>query len=273
MAEPSIEPPRDVSLRAIADRLRRAQEHLDAIKGELVAYYENDACSLAGEFHTNDDGPGRGAWTVGLAPLGPRLNTLIGEFLHDCRSLLNHLARQLVLEHTGEATRRSEFPVFSRAPTAKKKGKEALPDIPGSASPDARRLLHLFQPYSWGDRYREHPIWVLDKLWNIDKHRDVLARGGYVQAHFLGEDIPDFSYTSRFDSATPYEAKLILVPDDPDMDVNAYATVKVSLSEPELVADIQLLGALEQILKTVKEFVSAALDVCFLNVSPGVDAP
>jgi hypothetical protein len=103
---------------------------------------------------------------------------------------------------------------------------------------------------------------VLEKLWNIDKHRDILARGGHVQARFRKVEAP-FAYTSRFHSADEYEARLTLVPDDPSMDVDAEATLKVTLSEPELSQDLQLLGVLEQILKTVKELVGAALDTCF----------
>ena len=172
-----------------------------------------------------------------------------------------------MLEHSGIAPSKCEFLIFTGPPTAKKHGKEALPNLPGRASDTARRLIHVFQPYQWEDRWREHPIWVLDKLWNIDKHRDVLARGGYLQARFKGDHIPTFTYTVRFESATPYEAKLTIVPDDPNVDVDAYMTVKVALSEPELASDIQLLWVLEQILKTVKEFVDGALDVCFPNAA------
>lgn len=252
--------PREVFLAAIRDRVECAEEHLDAIKQGLIAYYESEPGSVSGKF--DPDAP-EGKWQIKVEPMPPRLNTLIGEFLHDLRSTLNHLARQLVLEHRGETVGQTEFPILTRLPTAKKDGKEALPNIRGGgASPTARRLIDLFQPYKWGARWKDHPILVLEKLWNIDKHRDILARGGYVQARFRKVEAP-FTYTSRFHSADEYEARLTLVPDDPSMDVDAEATLKVTLSEPELSQDLQLLGVLEQILKTVKELVGAALDTCF----------
>jgi hypothetical protein len=251
--------PREVWLAAIRDRVERAEEHLDAIKRGLIAYYESEPGSVRGKF---DPDASEGEWQVKVQPMPPRLNTLIGEFLHDLRSALNHLARQLVLEHAGKAPRETEFPILTRKPTAKKEGKEALPNIRGGASQTARRLIALFQPYMFGERWQDHPMRVLDKLWNIDKHRDILARGGYFQARFRSVET-SFTYTSRLESADEYEARLTLVPDDPSVNVNAEATLKVTLSEPELSQDLQLLGVLEQILKMVKELVSAALETCF----------
>jgi hypothetical protein len=69
----------DDPLEAILDRLTRADEHLQAIKRELIRYYESDPCTLAGEFDPDDHG---GEWGGETAPLQVRLNTLIGEFLH-----------------------------------------------------------------------------------------------------------------------------------------------------------------------------------------------
>jgi len=109
--------PREVPLAAIDDRVERAKEHLDAIKRGLVAYYETDPCRVVGEFES--DKP-TGEWKIVLDPLGPRLNTLIGEFLNNLRSALNHLARQLVLENGGIPTEQSQFPIFARAPVSKK---------------------------------------------------------------------------------------------------------------------------------------------------------
>jgi hypothetical protein len=42
--------PREVFLAAIRDRVERAEEHLDAIKQGLIAYYESEPGSVRGEF-------------------------------------------------------------------------------------------------------------------------------------------------------------------------------------------------------------------------------
>jgi hypothetical protein len=253
------EPPDEEPLSAVRDRLDRAQEHLDAIKPELIAYYKADPCTLTGKFNPDDQ---TGEWGGASAPFPPRLNTLIGEFLHDARSALNHLARQLVLHNGGTPTDGSRFPVWARAPVAKKEGKEPLPNVVGGLSVAARTVIHEAQPYQWGDNYSSHPLWVLDKLWNIDKHRDVVARLIYITAAFR-DDTPAFSYSTRLIGADEYEAKLALVPDDPEMDVDAQMSVQIGIVEPEFGIKLQLLGALEQILKTVLGVFNAAEDRCF----------
>jgi hypothetical protein len=250
-------------LEAIFDRLDRAQEHLEAIKPELLAYYNSDPCHLTGKFEPDEEGIGAtGEWSGELGAFGVRLNTLIGEFLHDARSSLDHLAWQLVLRNCGEPTLDTSFPICHVAPNANKKGEASMPNVAGGASHVARTVIHEAQPYQWGEGYANHPLWVLHQLWNIDKHRHVIARGAYLQARFTG-DIPVFTYTSRFESADEYEAKLILVPDDPAMDVDAHATLKVTIEEPEFGIELQLLGALEEILKRVLGVITTAEDRCF----------
>jgi hypothetical protein len=255
-----VEQPDEKPLTAILDRLDRAQEHLEAIKLELIAYYSSDCCHLSGKHEPDEE---EGESSVMLAPLGDRLNTLIGEFLHNTRSALDHLAWQLVLRSGGKPSGATNFPILTQAPTTKRQGTDPLPNVTGGVSQEARAVIDEAQPYKWSVRARHHPLWVLHQLWNIDKHRHVLARGGHFQAHFRGWNVPAYTYTARFDSATEYEAKFILVPDDPNVQVDADAAIKVTLSEPEYGIEQQLIGTLEQILQAVVRMVTTAEDRCF----------
>ncbi|HEV3192837.1 MAG TPA: hypothetical protein VGY54_20165, partial [Polyangiaceae bacterium] len=109
-------------LAAIFDRLARAEEHLEAIKEELLSYYNSDPCQMSGKYEPDDEGRrGSGEWTISVDPLGVRLNTLIGEFLHDLRSALDHIAWQLVMNNGGEPTRDTSFPILKVAPPTNKK--------------------------------------------------------------------------------------------------------------------------------------------------------
>jgi hypothetical protein len=126
----------------------------------------------------------------------------------------------------------------------------------------ARAVIDEAQPYKWGANYSNQPLWALDKLWNIHKQRHVIARGLHLQATFPN-GTPRFTYTARFESADEYEAKFRLVPDDPEVNVDAQVSVLVSLVEPEFGIEVELLGALEEILKTVLGVVNAAKNRCF----------
>ena len=47
-------PMRYARLAAVWDRIYRAEEHLDAIKAALIAYYENPIRDYVGEFDPDD---------------------------------------------------------------------------------------------------------------------------------------------------------------------------------------------------------------------------
>jgi hypothetical protein len=52
---------------------------------------------------------------------------------------------------------------------------------------EARRLIETFQPYKGGHSYRAHPLWQLNELVNMDKHR-IIAIG----SHGFTVSFPDF---------------------------------------------------------------------------------
>ncbi len=251
-------------LEAIWDRLRRAEEHLEAIKQELLAYYNSAPGQITGKYQPDQSRiGGEGEWDLKLDPLPIRLNTLIGEFLHNLRSALDHLVWRLVLDNGGKPTKETTFPILRVGNAPNKKGKQAPPRIAGGVSADALTLIEAAQPYQFGTNYADSALWVLHQLWNIDKHRHVIARGGNFKAFFPGRDIPPFSFTARFDSATEYGAKFALIPDDPKMDVNAYATIEVTLHEPEHGIEGPILRTLEDLLQSVVRMVTTAEDRCF----------
>lgn len=251
-------------LEAIFDRLGRAEEHLETIKCRLLRHYEADKYLLTGEYQRDFNQPGgRGSIVtdpVTLPEIDPRLNTIIGELLHDLRSALDHLAWQLVLNAGGTPTDDTKFPI--EAPTTNLQGKQGNPGVAGGVSRKAKTLIASAQPYKWGTRYREHPLWLLHKLWNIDKHRYVIAKGTFGSYVFpLGA--PTFRFTSKLDNATPHSAKFLLVPDDPRVDVNANATVEVAIHEPDDGIEQPLLRTLESIDKAVKDLIEGAESRCF----------
>jgi len=252
-------------LRAIFDRIERAEEHLETIKQRLLRHYEADEYLITGEYQRDFNRPGGSGNIVTdpttLPEIDPRLNTIIGEHLHDLRSGLDHLARLLVLNAKGTPTDKTRFPIKSTDPGTDKHGRPRTPGIPGGVSPPARTLIRDSQPYKWGARYLEHPLWLLHQLWNIDKHRYVIAKGTFGRYVFpLGA--PTFRFTSKLIAVTPYRADLLLAPDDPSMEVDTHATVEVAIYEPDYGIEQPLLGALEQMVETVKGIVEAAELTC-----------
>jgi hypothetical protein len=258
-------------LAAITDRsVDRAQEHLETIKGRLLSHYEADEYLIAGEYQRDVNRPG-GAGTfitnrITFPEIDPRLNTIIGEYVHDLRSGLDHLARLLVLESKGTPTDGTHFPIKDTDPGTDKKGRPRTPGVSGGVQiPAAQALIRSAQPYQWGSRYIEHPLWLLHQLWNIDKHRYVIAKGTFGR-FVVPLGAPAFRFSSQLNTATPYEAKLLLVANDPGVNVNGEATVEVAIHEPDYGIEQPLLGTLEKAGKMVQGIVDTALDTCFPNV-------
>jgi hypothetical protein len=92
--------------------------------------------------------------------------------VHNLRASLDQLVFSLSWSHTaGPLTKdvadRCEFPIYGpRAPF-----KRDLDKRIGAVHPDARRLIEDLQPHHAGDAFANEKLWVLDQLWNIDKHR------------------------------------------------------------------------------------------------------
>lgn len=249
---------------AIFDRIGRAEEHLDTIKCCLLRHYEADKYLTTGEYQRDFDRPGGTVITdpTTLPEIDPGMNTIIGEYLHDLRSGLDHLAWQLVLKNKGTPTEKTCFPIRDTDPGTDKKGRPRTPGVSGGVSLPARTLIGTAQPYKRGARYREHPLWLLQQLWNIDKHRYVIAKGTFGRYVFPAQP-PTFRFTSKFDAATPYGAKLLLVPDDPSVDVDAQATFEIAIHEPDYGIEQPLLRTFEEAVEAVKGVLDAAEATCF----------
>ncbi len=235
------------------------------IKSNLLAYYQADECSVSGEYQPHPNGRTGTIVesTVVVPKIDPRLNTLIGELLHDLRSSLDHLAWQLVL-HTGgtPVPDKTNWHILVEAPTTNREGKYPELNVRGGVSPAARTLLNASQPYQWGPRYREHPLWLLHQLWNIDKHRYVIAKGAHTAVQ-LPVNLPGFRFTTRLRHCTEHGASLILTPDDPGMHVDAHTFMQVAIDEPDYGIERPLLRTLKEAYEAVEGVLTAAEATCF----------
>jgi len=97
------------------------------------------------------------------------LGVVAGDVIHNLRSALDHLARELVIANGAnprdEGRPRTQFPIVTAS--------EQQPVIhteSGDISSAAQVLLEVVQPNNRPD----HPLAVLTRLANIDKHRTIL---------------------------------------------------------------------------------------------------
>ena len=95
----------------------------------------------------------------------------VGDFLHNLRSALDHLVYELAAAHTAplptSAAETCEFPVFWKKPMDARQEQSKI----GSVHPDAATLIGAMQPHRKGGNYKDDPLWILNELERIDKHR------------------------------------------------------------------------------------------------------
>jgi hypothetical protein len=104
------------------------------------------------------------------------IGMLVGEFAYALRSGLDHLAWQLALLTTPKPGRQTAFPIDSECPPLTNRSyQEKIADIP----PAALSVIESLQPYKTWPAFKAHPLWQLNKLCTIDKHRVVAI--GHIQ--------------------------------------------------------------------------------------------
>lgn len=211
----------------IRAKLARGVEHLLDLDERVATYLDSEPLGIRRE--VSPDGRRQVFVLKQERPPGLDLSVLVGEVVHQLRSAVEHVAHGLVLSNGGEPTRKTAFPVHRTRPAQLK--------IDGGVASEALVLVDGFQPYQ-APNPSEHPLHVLNRLWNIDKHRALhlttlnLRRsqifvgspdgsslaGGQFQTSVLRDD----SVVGAFDFA---------IAPDPDSEITASGETFVALEE------------------------------------------
>lgn len=169
MARPSLDP-----IRLRMDRVNETAKDLnEAIQG----FYATNPYEVVHEFDTRGKEPmppsvdprrGVHIYRVRIRrEIPPRVAILAGEVMQGMRSALDYLAWQLALATSESPPQTTAFPIFS---DAGRYARDRLRFI-GAIDPEIHPLFDSVQPHHAGDEARSHPLWVLHRLANDDKHK------------------------------------------------------------------------------------------------------
>jgi hypothetical protein len=153
----------------------RAYQHLLALRGACDRFEKSNPAMLVPEFKASR--PGHDFRYVVRKTPPDRLGPMIGDVISNLRAALEYAVYELTLAHSGRELGGTAFPVCTTAQAwgqrdvrtrqpSWRSGAYKTRGIPA----EARSLIREHQPYRW-KRYRRRPLWVLNELWNIDKHR------------------------------------------------------------------------------------------------------
>lgn len=183
-------------LAGVIEKLRRADEHLITLYNETVRYVDERPHAL---FMYRDTGDGKPGFVFRILKEPPlHLSVVIGDIVQNMRSALDYIAHELTVANGQKPGRRTQFPVSLDEDDflnqAISQGKIH------TISMRALKIVSLLQPYrdEDPDSRRNHPLHLLTKLSNMDKHHALAlcAFAGQATAVFTHPDGRQF--TSEF---------------------------------------------------------------------------
>jgi hypothetical protein len=246
----------DASLDGCRAKLERAHTHLQALYDELNAFTDGEPYELVRQ-HDPKSRTDDVFVKVHREPDALLWGVLLGDFLHNTRSALDHLVWQLVLLDGGKPGRDNAFPIALSGPGYWCQRKDGGPSMRDSllkgVAEDHRAIIDVVQPYRSGNAAKLDLLAILADFSNVDKHRlvhptivviappqdsdfDVRASapGGLA-------DI-EISHGPLVDGAKVMSVRYST--DDPDARVNMHANVTVGIGlgdrglRPEFLDDI-----------------------------------
>ena len=165
-------------------KTRRAKEHFDALQAELDKWLKHPQKYAVAENTDFDHGVHIVRVEIGFVP--ETIPVLVGDFVHNLRSALDNLAWELAhltpkRTFTEAEQRRIQFPIFGSADSTYLSRRSLFP----SAVAD---IFDSLQPYKRGDAFRDDPLWQLNELWTLDKHRSVPMNSHSMNLGFPGTE-------------------------------------------------------------------------------------
>lgn len=171
-----------------------------------------------------------------------RWSVIVGDVVHNLRSCLDHLVWALGVDEQGDPGvplpgpwKRLSFPIFKNRTDFIKANLSGDP-IPSSGlgkiwalRADLQRAITLIQPFNSPDPVAT-PLWLLNELWNIDKHRHIVLCGFIIATDRFRTDPP-----FRLDLKRPIQT-------GPFEDGSEVARFGLLLDEPKEVGDEVLLS-------------------------------
>jgi hypothetical protein len=152
-------------------KLDRAREHMRSLDTEWRRWREGEPYSF---IHEPDTDTSEYVIKVQIFEQPPaRFALILGDCVYNIRAALDNLAYELaVAAHKGQplpmkVADGSAFPICitQRAFRSQRKGKI------GGMVPRAQATIQMLQPYRRWNKGTSDPLWLIDRLSNVDKHR------------------------------------------------------------------------------------------------------
>lgn len=208
----------------VAAKIVRAEEHFKSLDVTIRAYL--DECRKAARFSAEINDAQRAMRIRQIVPEADLdISLMIGDCVHNARSSLDTLWKRL--------KRDGNFPMFSVA-NGEKGWKASRHKVLSGLPKAAHTIIDRLQPCSMGKDSRFHPLAVINKLSNIDKHETfhlTAAHSGATSFVFTDDDgsvVATIRPAIVFDEATQYVLKRIPDGLKPGMKMDVQGTMYIA---------------------------------------------
>jgi hypothetical protein len=239
-------------------KLGRAKEHFAALREMCEAFLKSEPYGWRTEFEDYEGGLREYevyAWVDDEPPIG--LGLVAGDVIQNLRAALD----QLIWGNSDREKRDAQtaFPIYRTESAYREKAAAKMKGVPD----EGRAYIEKWQPFQWGERADNHPLAMLQRLSNTDKHRTMLpvavARKREYVAGFGEWKIEEIHYDNPSSSELLFEEPRVMTfvtsGEPPNQSiVDAYLTFELaiegcSLTEFEsmiLYVQDEIIGAFER---------------------------
>jgi hypothetical protein len=183
--------------------------------------YPPNACTITREDDIENQ---RHILSAKLPDLPEPLALIAGDAFYNMRASLDQLIWALArLNRIPE--KKTQFPILEfNTLQSRNRFRDQTEGVPDEAVCE----IELLQPYHRGSSYKTHPLWRLNEMCNLDKHRGIPVDGHEVIVHFPGLTQNDRD-TGLLTYSTTNDCHILSVPLSMKhkLDVNPIATVTV----------------------------------------------
>ena len=150
-------------------KLERAEQHLETLYPKVQAYLGASEQRMVGEF--GEEQVRRAFRRTLESPPVEEWGPIVGDALANMRASLDHLANQLVIAAGHQPTNETTFPIFEEQNDGRLNRRTA--GMKAEAVTEVAKLQPYDVPNDIASAIQRHPLWVLQKLSNIDKHKRI----------------------------------------------------------------------------------------------------
>lgn len=160
-------------------KLGRAKMHLNALDALLKEFTGDKAYTLR---RYDDFQQQRYCMELKLLDVPDELCLTVGDALYNMRSSIDQLVWSLAKRLGGIINPdRTQFPIMAVDNSdSRKRFRQQTDGVPERP----RNEILALQPYHRGTSFKAHPLWRLDAMCNLDKHRRIPANGSEVTIFF-----------------------------------------------------------------------------------------